>query len=69
MLLLRTVSNYDQQPQGIDAATSLSNQRIGAYGAYLPSLEAAYSVGHTVVSELIHNWGQYRDRLPEGAKP
>jgi purine nucleoside permease len=48
----------------MDAATSLSNQRIGAYGAYLPSLEAAYSVGHTVVSELIRNWGRYRDGLP-----
>ena len=64
VLVLRTVSNFDQQPKGTDAATSLSNQRIGAYGAYLPSLEAAYSVGHTVVSELIKNWEQYRESLP-----
>jgi purine nucleoside permease len=69
ILVLRTVSNYDQQPKGMDAATSLSNQRIGAYGAYLPSLEAAYSVGHTVVSELIRNWGQYRESLPAAMKP
>jgi purine nucleoside permease len=65
ILVLRTVSNYDQQPKGMDAATSLSNQRIGAYGAYLPSLEAAYSVGHAVVAELMKNWERYRDNVPE----
>jgi len=69
ILVLRTVSNFDQQPKGMDAATSLSNQRIGAYGAYLPSLEAAYSVGHTVVSELIKNWERYRESLPTAMKP
>jgi len=69
ILVLRTVSNFDQQPKGMDAATSLSNQRIGAYGAYLPSLEAAYSVGHTVVSELIKNWERYRESLPNTGKP
>ncbi len=69
ILVLRTVSNFDQQPKGMDAATSLSNQRIGAYGAYLPSLEAAYSVGHVVVSELIKNWSKYRESLPSAGKP
>jgi len=64
IMVLRTVSNFDQQPRGMDAATSLSNQRIGQYGAYLPSLEAAYSVGHIVVGELIKNWGQYEGRIP-----
>jgi purine nucleoside permease len=69
ILVLRTVSNYDRQPQGMDAAASLSSQRIGQYGAYLPSLEAAYSVGHTVVSELIKNWEHYRESLPNAGKP
>jgi len=64
VLVLRTVSNYDQQPQGLDAAQSLASQRVGQYGAYLPSLEAAYTVGHTVVGELLKNWQQYRDRIP-----
>ena len=36
ILVLRTVSNFDQQPTGMDAASSLSSQRIGQYGAYLP---------------------------------
>jgi purine nucleoside permease len=64
ILVLRTVSNYDRQPQGMDAATSLSNQRIGQYGAYLPSLEAAYAVGHRAVAELIAGWVKYRDSVP-----
>jgi purine nucleoside permease len=68
VMVLRTVSNFDQQPSGMDAATSLSNQRIGAYGAYLPSLEAAYRVGHTVVGELIGNWAKYATVSP-AAKP
>lgn len=64
VLVLRTVSNYDRQPSGMDAATSLANQRIGQYGAYLPSLEAAYSVGHVVAGELITNWSLYREGAP-----
>jgi purine nucleoside permease len=69
VLVLRTVSNYDQQPKGTDAATSLSNQRIGQYGAYLPSLEAAYVVGHKVVAELIRNWKEYEAETPVTPKP
>jgi purine nucleoside permease len=64
ILVLRTVSNFDQQPRGVDAASSLSSQRIGQYGAYLPSLESAYSVGHAVVGDLIKNWDRYRDTTP-----
>jgi purine nucleoside permease len=41
------------------AAESLATQRIGKYSGYLPSLEAAYTVGHTVVSELLSNWPKY----------
>ncbi|UWZ84008.1 purine-nucleoside phosphorylase [Occallatibacter riparius] len=61
VLVLRTVSNYDQQPRGLDAAQSLARQRIGNYSAYLPSLEAAYRVGHTVVNELLTNWAKYAE--------
>jgi purine nucleoside permease len=64
ILVLRTVSNYDRQPANTDAATSLSNQRIGQYGAYLPSLEAAYAVGHAVAAELIANWTKYAAQIP-----
>ena len=64
VLVLRTVSNYDQQPVGLTAAESLAQQKAGKYGAYLPSLEAAYAVGHQVVDTLVAHWDQYRDHLP-----
>jgi purine nucleoside permease len=59
ILVLRAVSNYDRQPRGLSAAESLARQRIGAYAAYIPALEAAYRVGHAVVSELLGHWARY----------
>ena len=56
ILVLRTVSNFDQQPRGMSAADSLAQQRIGTYSAYLPSLEAAYKLGHEVVNALLVHW-------------
>jgi purine nucleoside permease len=67
ILILRTVSNFDRQPRGMAAAESLANQRIGKYSGYLPSLEAAYTVGHVVVSELLSQWPKYRQILPDVA--
>ena len=67
VLVLRTVSNYDQQPRGMSAAESLAHQRVGTYSAYLPSLEAAYRVGHVVVDELLTHWKQY-DAAPAAGK-
>jgi purine nucleoside permease len=64
ILVLRTVSNYDQQPRGMSAAESLAHQRIGSYSAYLPSLESAYTVGHVVVNELLAHWPKYGARVP-----
>ncbi len=66
ILVLRTVSNYDQQPRGLSAAESLARQRIGSYSAYLPALEAAYSVGHAVVNELTEHWTKYADTSAAG---
>jgi purine nucleoside permease len=68
VMVLRTVSNYDRQPRELSAAESLAQQRVGAYAAYLPSLEAAYRVGHTVVNELLGNWMRYKT-TPPGATP
>jgi purine nucleoside permease len=64
ILVLRTVSNFDQQPRGMTASESLATQRIGKYSGYLPSLEAAYTVGHVVVSELLRHWPQYARTVP-----
>ncbi len=64
VLVLRAVSNYDRQPEGLSAAESLAQQRVGAYAAYLPSLEAAYRVGHAVVGELLAHWTCYEAAIP-----
>jgi purine nucleoside permease len=64
ILVLRTVSNFDRQPRGMTAPESLAQQRIGTYSAYLPSLEAAYAVGHTVVNEILTNWPKYATTQP-----
>jgi purine nucleoside permease len=64
ILVLRTVSNYDQPPPGMTAAQSLAEQKLGRYAAYLPSLEAAYAVGHQVVDAIVAGWPQNRDLLP-----
>jgi len=68
VMVLRTVSNFDRQPRGMTAAESLATQRIGKYSGYLPSLEAAYTVGHVVVQALLNHWDVYR-ATPPGATP
>ena len=67
VLVLRAVSNYDRQPRNSTAAENLAKQRIGAYSAYLPALEADYRVGHAVVNELLTHWAQYRQAIPSAA--
>jgi purine nucleoside permease len=64
VMVLRTVSNFDQQRSGVSAAASLAEQRVSKYGGYLASLESAYAVGHVVVDQLVQNWGRYRDHSP-----
>ncbi|SPE20271.1 Purine nucleoside permease [Candidatus Sulfotelmatomonas gaucii] len=68
VLVLRAVSNFDQQPRGLSAAESLAKQRIGAYAAYLPALEADYRVGHAVVNELLGHWARYVETIPEESR-
>jgi len=64
VLVLRTVSNYDQPQAGVSAAQSLAEQKVGTYGAYLPALEAAYAVGHPIVDAIVAHWEKYREHLP-----
>lgn len=66
VMVLRAVSNFDQESRGMSASDSLARQRVGNYSAYLPSIEAAYTIGHTVLSELLINWPQYRQITPRG---
>lgn len=64
ILVLRTVSNYDQPQPGMSAWESLAAEKAGMYSAYLPALESAYRVGHVVVDRLVHDWPQVRDHIP-----
>lgn len=64
VLVLRTVSNFDQQPRNLSAAESLSSQRIGSYSAFLPALESGYTVGHTVANEILTHWDRYETAIP-----
>ena len=66
VLLLRTVSNYDQQAPGTSAAESLKDLAAGHYSAYLPSLEAAQKVGDKVVRDIVEHWGERRSAIPPG---
>jgi purine nucleoside permease len=64
VLILRTASNFDQQRDGITAAESLAETKIGSYVAYLPAVDGAHRVASVVVRELVRGWNTYRDRLP-----
>lgn len=65
VLVLRTASNFDQQRDGISAAASLAETKIGSYVAYLPAVDAAHRVASIVVRQLLRGWTQYRDELPK----
>ncbi|MGC2399018.1 MAG: purine nucleoside permease [Acidobacteriaceae bacterium] len=64
VMVLRTVSNYDQPATGSTAAESLAANAEHRYSAYFPALEAAYRVGNAVVSNIVTNWDRYRDQIP-----
>ncbi len=64
VLVLRTASNFDQQPPGVTAAESLAGEKVGSYSAYLPSLEAAHAVGSRVVHALVSGWNTYETTPP-----
>ena len=68
VLVLRTASNYDVPRDGLTAAQSLVETKLGHYSAYLPALDTAYRVGHVVVDTLVADWPQYRDHLPAAAQ-
>jgi purine nucleoside permease len=46
VLVLRTVSNFDRQPRGMTRRREPRHAAHRRLRRYLPSLEAAYRVGH-----------------------
>ena len=72
MLVLRTASNFTMQYEGIDAAQSLSGEKLEGgvgYSAFIPALEAAWRVGSKVVFEITNNWDKYKNTLPTSNNP
>ena len=67
VLVLRAVSNFDQQREGATAAESIAETKIRTYSAYLPALESAYAVGHVVVDHIVSDWSTLRNQLPSDA--
>jgi len=66
VLVLRTASDFDQPPPGHPAVESLQTN-AAQWAGFLPAIDAAWRVGHVVVTELVGNWSRYRDVMP-GAK-
>jgi purine nucleoside permease len=64
ILILRTVSNYDQPPPGMSAWESLATEKAGRYSAFMPALESAYTVGHVVVDRLVEDWPRVGTETP-----
>ena len=64
VLVLRTVSNYDREPIGGNAADSLKEMVSGNYSAYMPALEAAETVGDKVVRDIVTHWSERESFIP-----
>jgi purine nucleoside permease len=68
VLVLRTGSDYTVPAAGQTVTQLLAGeaQEDAALSAYMPSLEAAYRVGSTVVNEIAGNWAKYDEQTPAG---
>ena len=64
LLVLRTVSNFTMQYSGITAVQSLIGEKRHKYAASGPALKAGWLVASKVVFELLDNWNDYADNLP-----
>ncbi len=64
VLVLRTVSNFDRQPEGVSAIDDLGALVTGSYSAYMPALEAAQIVGDKVVRYLVDHWRECAATIP-----
>jgi purine nucleoside permease len=64
VLVLRTVSNFDREPPGMNVADSLKSMVSGNYSAYLPSLEAAEIIGDKVVRDIVQHWSERESTIP-----
>jgi len=64
VLILRTISNFDQQSPNQSAEDSLKQMASGNYAAYMESLEAAERVGDKVVRDIVEHWSDRESTIP-----
>jgi len=64
VLVLRTVSNYVREAPGVTPAESLKQMATGNYPAFMPSLEAAETVGDKVVRDIVQHWAERESTIP-----
>jgi purine nucleoside permease len=55
VLILRTTSNFTTQHNGLTAAESLAGEAT-SYSAFIPALDAAFTVGRVVVDAIVDDW-------------
>jgi purine nucleoside permease len=65
VLVLRTISNFDQQAPGTSAADSIQQITAGRYAAYMESLNAAQQVADKVVRDIIAHWPERKAAIPQ----
>ena len=63
VMVLRAGSNYTMQPPNMTAAENLLKENKGFAGLEA-ALESLYTVGSTVIEEIIDNWDTYKDSIP-----
>ncbi len=64
VLVLRTVSNFDQAARCDNGSDDLKTMMFGAYSAYMPALETAHAVDSKVVHYLTEHWDEVKDTPP-----
>lgn len=69
-MVLRTASNYSTQPLGLTAAQNLAAESgENGFAGMQSALESAYTVGSTVVNEIVENWDEYKTTIPNQPVP
>lgn len=63
-MVLRAGSNYTMPPPGVSAADYLLRENEG-YAGLSVAVESLYSVGSTVIDELLAHWDRYEQTVPK----
>jgi purine nucleoside permease len=64
VLVLRSGSDFNFQPNGITPAQYLALENNFQLSGFLESLNNVYAVGSVVVKKISNNWSIYRDQIP-----